>query len=95
MINDLKTGDILVLMDNITMLGYLPYKVLSYTKGQKFKVIFKSTYNGRNGYLNRYHVKIRSMDTNQLIVKSTLDNFVTIDDFLKNNRESKLKSIGI
>lgn len=86
MIKDLNIGDILILKKDLLILGYLPYCLTNYAKGQKFKVIVP---------FNLRFIKIKSLDTSQEIILTKISDFFTMKDILRIKRTTKLRKLGI
>lgn len=87
MIKDLNIGDILILKKDLLILGYLPYCLTNYVKGQKFKVIVVP--------FNLRFIKIKSLDTSQEIILTKISDFITMKDILRIKRTTKLRKLGI
>ena len=78
----MKIGETIVLIEDHRMLGW-PYR-----RGQRFKIIGDDAFRGWD---------IESLDTGQKIyeVRFSAHNFVSLQEYLRINREEKLDDLGI
>jgi len=78
----MKIGDIIVLIESHKMLGW-PYQ-----RGQRFKIIGDDAFRGWD---------IESLDTGQKIyeIRFSAQYFITLQEYLRIDRDLKLNDIGI